>query len=131
MKILLVNPFGSNWVEGMEDHTETAIRMAPIGILSIAAYLLERGHAVELHDCRGPVNRGGADEVMARVQRFKPDLVGFTAVTSGFLNANGLAEEIKKTSPQITVVAGGVHVSALRAKILEAYPAFDFLVTGE
>ncbi len=40
MKILLINPFGSNWVEGMEDNSETAIRLAPNGILSIAAYLL-------------------------------------------------------------------------------------------
>ena len=47
MKILLINPFGSNWVEGMEDHTEIAIRMAPIGILSVAAYLLKQeGYSV-------------------------------------------------------------------------------------
>lgn len=131
MKILLVNPFGSNWVEGMEDHTETAIRMAPIGILSIAAYLLEKGHDVEVHDCRGPVTRGGAAEVLSRVQSFKPDMVGFTAVTSSFLNAYGLAAEIRKISPQILIVVGGVHVSALRGKILLSYPAIDFLVTGE
>jgi radical SAM superfamily enzyme YgiQ (UPF0313 family) len=31
----------------------------------------------------------------------------------------------------VTVVFGGVHVSALRSKILESYPAIDFLVTGE
>ena len=43
MKILFVNPFGSNWVEGMQDKTATAIRMAPSGTLSIAAYLEQRG----------------------------------------------------------------------------------------
>jgi anaerobic magnesium-protoporphyrin IX monomethyl ester cyclase len=131
MRILLVNPFGSNWVEGSEDVTETAIRMAPIGILSIAAFLLERGHEVEVHDCRGAVNRIGADDVLARVRSFKPDMVGFTAVTSGFLNAYRLAEEIKRTTSPVTIVFGGVHVSALRAKILESYPSIDFLVTGE
>ena len=131
MKILLINPFGSNWVEGSEDVTETAIRMAPIGILSIAAYLLEKGHEVEVHDCRGAVSRIGADDVLSRVRSFKPDMVGFTAVTSGFLNAYRLTEEIKKTVPHVTIVFGGVHVSALRAKILESYPDIDFLVTGE
>jgi anaerobic magnesium-protoporphyrin IX monomethyl ester cyclase len=131
MKVLLVNPFGSNWVEGMEVISATAIRMAPIGILSIAAYLLEKGHEVEVHDCRGAVSRIGAEDILSRVKSFKPDMVGFTAVTSGFLNAYRLAEEIKKTASHVTIVFGGVHVSALRAKILESYPDIDFLITGE
>jgi radical SAM superfamily enzyme YgiQ (UPF0313 family) len=131
MKILLINPFGSNWVEGMEDHTETAIRMAPIGILSIAAYLTERGHFVAVHDCRGAVTRVGTSDVLSRVSSFKPDLVGFTAVTSGFLNAYRLAEAIKQLSPEIIVVFGGVHVSALRGTILASFRAIDFVVTGE
>lgn len=131
MRILLINPFGSNWVEGMDDHTETVVRLAPIGILSIAAYLLEKTHQVEVYDCRGAVSRVGSDDVLSRVRSFKPDLVGFTAVTSSFLNAYRLTEEIKNTDPRIATVFGGVHVSALRGKILESYPAIDFLVTGE
>ena len=131
MKILLINPFGSNWIEGREDVSETAIRMAPIGILSIAAYLLKKGHEVEVHDCRGAVSRVGAEDVLSRVKSFKPDMIGFTSVTSGFLNAYRLTEEIKKAAPHVTIVFGGVHVSALRAKILESYPVIDFLVTGE
>ncbi len=84
MKILLINPFGSNWVEGREDVTETAIRMAPIGILSIAAYLLEKGHEVEVHDCRGAVSRVGAEDVLSRVKSFKPDMVRFHGSDVGF-----------------------------------------------
>jgi anaerobic magnesium-protoporphyrin IX monomethyl ester cyclase len=131
MNVLLINPFGSNWVEGMEDHSETAIRMAPNGILSIAAYLMREGHEVEIHDCRGPANSIGTAEVMSRVESFNPDIVGFTAVTSSFLNAYRLAEEIRKTAPRIKIAFGGVHVSALRGKILEQFPDIDFVVTGE
>ena len=43
MKIALVHPAGSNWVPGKKDMTTTANRMAPIGLLSIAAYLEEKG----------------------------------------------------------------------------------------
>lgn len=131
MRILLINPFGSNWVEGREDKTETAIRMAPMGILSIAAYLEQQGVETALHDCRGPVTLVGTADVMARVAEFKPDMVGFTAVTSSFLNAYRQAEAIKQTAPHIKTIVGGVHVSALRGKILEQYPAIDYLVTGE
>ncbi len=132
MRILLVNPFGSNWVEGIKDNTGTAISMAPIGILSIAAYLLNNGqHEVEVHDCKGPANREGAEEVLARVRSFRPEVVGFTAVTSGFLNAYSLAGEIRKAAPYVRVAFGGVHVSALRGNILERFPAIDYVVTGE
>ena len=39
MRIVLVHPTGSNWVPGKKDITATANRMAPLGLLSIAAWL--------------------------------------------------------------------------------------------
>jgi radical SAM superfamily enzyme YgiQ (UPF0313 family) len=131
MKILFINPFGSNWVEGRLDKSVTAVRMAPIGILSIAAYLKERGAEVSVVSTRLPAGLGGAEEVMGRVRSFRPDVVGFTATTSGFPDAYSHAEAIKRVVPDVKIVFGGVHVSALREKVLESYPAIDFLVTGE
>jgi radical SAM superfamily enzyme YgiQ (UPF0313 family) len=131
MNILLINPFGSNWIEGRDDRTGAVIRIAPTGVLSLAAYLLERGHAVAVYDCRRPVKLAGTAEVLSRVASFKPDLVGFTAVTSSFLDAYRQAEAIKTASPEITIVFGGVHVSALRGRILDRFPSIDYIVTGE
>ncbi len=131
MKVLLVNPFGSNWVEGMEDKSEAAIRMAPNGLLSIAAWLEQRGVEVALHDCHGPARLHGTADILSKVESFRPDMVGFTAVTSSFLDANRQAEAIKQAMPDVRIVVGGVHVSALRGKILERFPAIDLLVTGE
>jgi radical SAM superfamily enzyme YgiQ (UPF0313 family) len=37
----------------------------------------------------------------------------------------------KKVLPEIKVVFGGPHVSALKGKILEGYPLIDFSVIGE
>ena len=131
MRILLVNPFGSNWVEGQKDRTATAVRMAPVGILCIAAYLIEKGFEAEIYNSRGPAKHTGTAEIINRVLSFRPDMAGFTATTSSFLDAYLQAEAIKKVVPDIKIVFGGVHVSALREKILESYPAIDFLVTGE
>ncbi len=131
MKILLINPFGSNWIEGQEDKTVKAVRMAPTGILSIAAYLMEKGFDVNIHNCNGPVKHIGTEKVIQQVLSFKPDIIGFTATTSSFIDAYRQAEEIKKTVPDVKIVFGGVHISALREKILESFPLIDFLVTGE
>ena len=131
MRILLVNPFGANWMEGREDRTLTAVRMPPVGILSVAAYLLERGHDVDVLNARGPVNQTGEGDIVRSISSSRPDMVGFTATTSGFYDAYRQAETIKRVFPHTTIVFGGVHVSALREKILESFPCIDFLVTGE
>src|SRR5512133_1478426 len=129
MKVLFINPYGSNWIEGMQDKSETAIRMAPNGLLSIAAYLEAQGVETAIHDCRGPATRAGSEDILSLVDEFKPDIVGFTAVTSSFLNANKLAEAIRWRFPHIMLVVGGVHVSALRGAILERFPSFDMAIT--
>jgi radical SAM superfamily enzyme YgiQ (UPF0313 family) len=131
MKILLINPSGSNWVEGMPDRTNLAIRLAPIGILSIAAYLLSKGHRVKIYDAQNPPAGLHQTKIIDLIDEFKPDLVGFSAVTSNFLNAYALTETIKSRFPQIKIVFGGVHVSALKESILEKFPLIDYLVCGE
>jgi anaerobic magnesium-protoporphyrin IX monomethyl ester cyclase len=131
MKVLFINPSGSNWIEGMEDKSETAIRMAPNGLLSMAAYLEQRGIETAVHDSRGPVSPAGIENLLAMIDEFKPDIIGFTAVTSSFLNAYKQAQAIRMKFRHILIVVGGVHVSALRGAILERFPAIDMLVTGE
>lgn len=131
MNVLFINPFGSNWIEGSQDKSSVAVRMAPIGILSIAAYLEARGVKTSVMSTRLPASGGGIEEAMQRVRSFRPDFVGFTATTSGFLDALAIAQEIKRVDPAVRTVFGGVHVSALREKILERFPAVDIVVTGE
>ena len=129
MRIMLVNPFGSNWIEGLRGSAETAVRMAPIGILSIAAYLAEKGFEVKVADCRVPAAR--ANEAIRKMLLFKPDMAGFTATTSGFIDAYRIAEALKNADPGINIIFGGVHVSALRGSILENFPCVDYVITGE
>ena len=131
MRIALVHPTGSNWMPGKKDITSTANRMAPLGLLSMAAYLQQNGHHVLVYDCLGPQaaagNRGHVDRILA----FRPDLVGFSATTSGFLDGYELAGRLKELAPQTKIVFGGVHVSALGGVLLERFPHIDFLCMGE
>ena len=131
MRIVLVHPAGSNWVPGRADVTPTANRMAPLGILSIAAYLEQRGHTVFAHDCLGPKAPAGTEANAALVARRRPDLVGFSATTSGFLDGYAMAEALKRDNPALTMVFGGVHVSAMGAPLLRHFPWIDYLCMGE
>lgn len=131
MRIALVHPAGSNWVPGKKDVTATANRMAPLGLLSIAAYLEERGHTVYVHDCLGPrapkTNRENAEIILNR----RPDMVGISATTSAFLDGVDLAARIKTVHPDTKTVCGGVHVSAMGAGLLDQFEPIDYLIMGE
>lgn len=108
-----------------------AVNLPPVGILSIATYLQQLGHEVLLLDLGIMAPEAARARLTAAVVSFRPDLAGFTAVTSNFLNAAALASEVKKALPELRTVCGGVHVSALRGAILEQFPVFDLVVAGE
>ncbi len=131
MRIVLVHPTGSNWVPGKIDITPTANRMAPIGLLSIAAYLQKAGHQLFIHDCLGPKVPTGNKANARIILGYQPDLVGFSTTTSGFLDGYELATMIKEAKPGIITVFGGAHVSSMGADLLKNRNNIDFLSIGE
>ena len=130
-RILLVHPRGFNWFPGKTDITDIANRMVPQGLLSIAAYLMKQGHDVFIYDCLGPHAPVDLNEQVKEILAYKPQIVGFSATTSSFLDAASLSQKIKEHSRNITTVCGGVHVSALEGRLLDEYPSFDYLIAGE
>lgn len=131
MRIVLVHPAGSNWVPGKKDVSATANRMAPLGLLSIAAYLERHGHQVAVEDCLGPFAAISRQETVRRIVRQDPDMVGFSTTTSGFPDACDLSRRIKEIRPEIRCVFGGVHVSAMGGALLERFSDIDYLCLGE
>jgi len=131
MRIVLVHPAGSNWMPGKKAAAATANRMAPLGLLSIAAWLEREGHEVFVHDCLGPNAAPGTGTNVKGILARRPDLVGFSATTSGFLDGYDLAAGLKAADPHIRTVFGGVHISAMGGVLLENYEKIDFLCRGE
>jgi len=131
MRIVLVHPAGSNWVPGKKDVTPTANRMAPLGILSMAACLERDGHDVRVHDGLGPEAPRTLDGHARAILSHAPELVGVSATTSGFPDGYQLACLIKRDAPETRVVFGGVHVSSLGERVLEDFGEIDYLCLGE
>ncbi|HBT97119.1 MAG TPA: B12-binding domain-containing radical SAM protein [Desulfobulbaceae bacterium] len=130
VRVVLVHPAGSNWVEGYRDVSALANRMPPLGLLSLAAWLEKEGHQVRVIDCLGPKVRNGEDTI-SRILGEEPELVGFSTTTSAFLDAWQLTQGLKRIEPDLPVVFGGVHVSAIGGDLLRQFPEIDFLVIGE
>jgi radical SAM superfamily enzyme YgiQ (UPF0313 family) len=97
-----------------------------LNLAGLAAIAENAGHAVQLID--GEAERLAVGEIIARVRRFSPDLIGLTATTPSFHIARELAQALRAATPS-PIVVGGPHVSYFREAVL--YPCFDYLVIGQ
>jgi radical SAM superfamily enzyme YgiQ (UPF0313 family) len=128
-QILLIHPQGENWLPGERNVSRVVNIMAPLGLLSLAAWVEKFGHEAHIHDCYA---FPGLDEhIYAFVRNKRPDFVGISTTTSSFLDGIRLALEIRAIHPLVKIVFGGVHISALREQLLRNYPVIDYGIVGE
>jgi radical SAM superfamily enzyme YgiQ (UPF0313 family) len=99
------------------------------GLAYLAGSLRDAGTSVRVVDAK--LERLSVEETLERVFRQDVDLVGVTCMTHEVDSAVRLAQGIRAGHNRPHIVVGGVHVTALPAETLEAYPEFDFAVFGE
>jgi anaerobic magnesium-protoporphyrin IX monomethyl ester cyclase len=102
---------------------------APLGLLALAGELKSiDGSTVKIIDMEG--DNLTLDNAVERAVEFDPDIVGITLhATAAHANAGYIAREIKKSSPNTLLVAGGHHATFLPREILNS--GFDISVLGE
>ena len=127
--ILLVHPLGYSGSRAGGDVSRLANIMPPLGLASISAYLAEHGFENDIVDCYAHPRSDAL--IRDYLQHHRPRFIGFSCTTSTFLDGIRLAEAARVVLPEIKVVFGGVHVSALKEKMLARFPVIDFAVVGE
>jgi radical SAM superfamily enzyme YgiQ (UPF0313 family) len=129
VKVLFVHPRGNNWLGKQKDISSIFNVMPPIGLMSIAAFLEQSGFDVSILDCYArPLP---LPELLAEIERQRPDVVGFSCTTSSFLEGYGIAERLKERLSDTRVVFGGAHACSVGVSLLDSFPAIDYLVIGE
>jgi len=127
--ILLVHPLGYKKEAAGKDISRIASIIPPIGLASIAAYLEKRRIDASIIDCYA---RPDSDSLIrGYLESEKPAFLGLSCTTSTFLDGIRTAKLAKSILPDIKVIFGGAHVSALKERILENFPVVDFTVIGE
>lgn len=128
-RILFIHPLGYGSGSALTDISRVANVMPPLGLASMAAYLERQGLKSDIIDFYAwPESES---QVRDYLLEFQPGFVGFSCTTSSFLDGVRLAELVKSILPETFTVFGGVHVSALKERMLEAYSAIDFIIAGE
>lgn len=100
-----------------------------MGLLMLGAVLRKAGHLVCIVDASA---QGlGYEETLEEVKKFQPDIIGLTAVTPSIIKTVKLASIIKKVYPEIPIIIGGPHFTAVPEQTLMDYSVFDYGVVGE
>ena len=103
--------------------------MMPTNLAILAAYVQQQGHDVRIWDYQ--MEEYDEAGFIARLDEFKPDIVGFTCYTPNVKIGHALAEVVKRHSPEIVTVVGGPHATYMTTESLEEFWAYDIAVVGE
>ena len=127
--ILLIHPLGYSAKNAENDVSRLANIMPPLGLASISAYLTSKNHANDIVDCYA--HPDSDDKIISYLEKNNPPFIGFSCTTSSFFDGERLARLAKTVHPEIKVIFGGVHVSAMKEKVLEEYTSIDYVIAGE
>ncbi len=100
----------------------------PIGLGYLSSYLKQFGHNVIILD--QALSHWSNDTLLQKINEIHPQLIGLTALTPYYVYMKILCRKIKHATPNIPIVIGGVHVSALPKESMTESGA-DFAVVGE
>lgn len=126
-KFVLVNiPSSENAYHSFHDFIAV---FPPIGISTIAAVLEKLNYEVKIID--GDALNLSLEETVTLVANESPDYLGTTTMTAVMDIMGRFFANIKLKLPEITVIAGGPHVSAIPEQTLREFNCIDIAVIGE
>ena len=128
MRALLIYPPISKLERYSSDIGHSGGNQIPLGLYYIAAYVREKKHEVDVVDAEAN-NLAGTD-LVSRIDRFKPGIVGISSTTVAHHRAIEVAEEIKERFPDMPIVLGGPHVSS-NVRYAMSPECFDYGVLNE
>lgn len=117
MRIILTQP-------DSKAHTITPL----LGLGYLAAAVRQQGHDVTIVDLAK--KRMKAKKGVRELVALEPDLIGVSILSTAYLQARELINEIRQALPDVRIVVGGPHVTALPEDSLSDL-GVDIVVLGE
>lgn len=111
------------------DPGNSRLRSPSLAVGYVIANVKKEGHTIKYIDMEACLIT--VDRLLDYIDRNRPKLIGFTAVTTVVKSAGYIAGLIKKRFPEIPMCLGGIHATMIPRETLEEFPCFDFVVYGE
>lgn len=126
-RVLLINPSYVPSYSGSKGAITNPV-FPTLGLATIAASAMQRGHQVEIFDLSyTPYN---FELVKDKILNYKPNVIGITATTPLMNQLRDISLLAKEILPSVRIIGGGAHVSSLpRESLLESH--LDAVFVGE
>ncbi len=124
MKIIFINPYCLD--QRIQDYD---IRVPPIGVYYLAAFLIEKGHQCEIYNWYNI--KGKVQKIEAALKNASPDVICFSILHANRWGGIEIAELCKKIFPNTPIIFGGPGATFLWEHLLKNFPQIDFIVKGE
>lgn len=128
LKVLLIHP---SFVRKIGKTTRLNPELPPMGLSYLAAVLMrELGQEVDVKILDLNAVLTTREQLLNYVDKYKPDIVGLSAVTVTIDKSFEIAKDIKEFDKNIQIVFGGVHPTSLPEESMKK-KFVDFVVIGE
>lgn len=116
MKVLLINPkISLDWSRSPT---------CPLGLLSIASFLIAKGHTVKIFD-----HMVESENIEQAIKDFNPDIVGLSVISP---MASADAVKISKFAKKLNIqVVWGGHITSALPELVFKEGCVDYIVIGE
>ena len=99
--------------------------LIPLGIASLAAYLIEHNFGVAVLDC---IALGMThDDIVEIIKEKKPQSIGISATTYALPASVTLSETLRKEFPDLLIILGGAHANVAGIDAAKNFPCFDII----
>ncbi|PLW80708.1 hypothetical protein C0585_01310 [Candidatus Woesearchaeota archaeon] len=92
----------------MQDFQNSRFRSPPLGMLQLSSMIKNNKHICHVFDY-GEKDKNLINDLILKIKKIKPDVVGFTISTPLFNIIKKISKEIKKQFPDLILASGGPH----------------------
>ena len=125
-------PFYSSSATQTRTSEVPTIPMLPLGVAYVAAALEKAQWDVKVVDLTFTMeNQLDIARIQKVITRLQPKIIGLSSFTSTILSIYKIANAIKRDRPDIPIVLGGPHATALPYRTLHECPGLDAVIVGE
>ncbi len=127
--LVLVNPPFIFWKEDLQGIRASTDATPALGLYTLAAVARQAGLTVSVLEM--PYRQMGYEDAVEWILRQEPRWVGLSAATIAIYNAAKIADLLKARRPDLPVIIGGPHVTAVPEDTMRRFPQFDLGMVGE
>ncbi len=128
MKFSFISTSPNEGIDAREGNKSIAA-FPPLSILYLSSVLEEIGIEVSVLD--QPALGLTVEETLRWVEKEKPDVLGFSTLTSSGQTAGLISNKVKEKHPEVTTVFGNHHATFNAERILRKYSSVDIVARGE